>query len=400
MLFVLCPDQRKGNSMKKAKKRFNRLEWYAKKYGFVKGVDGRKEFAYTMKPVPSGWPRYPMVTKALIWNFFYEAEPKIWKRGEKKWKQIVLFFDPDSRANTFMCNGGPFIDLNDKEALREYWEEKEKEWGDDEEQLSEQGSSDREDSTMSYNETGFRPIYHRYTAFMLTDTLKSYITDFPDAEKANCVLTYGYVDDDDELMLEILAAGEKTESGFYFFEGNDAVHSSIQIASVEDDNYFCFDDEDGSLHEKYAEKINSLEEYAASEEVEKTREMSFLDDSRDKYHIDYVRVCLMKEGLELEPCWTKIVGLGEHWFIGRLLEEPKQNFGYSAREKIAFYVHDQEDKSVICYSNMDPSLKLTTDDLQDGKLLKQAAAAFDKECTNEHLESLLELLRDFRVTVS
>ena len=47
---------------------------------------------------------------------------------------------------------------------------------------------------MNYKETGFRALYKSFAAFMLKDNFKQCINGFPDAEKANCVLTYGYID--------------------------------------------------------------------------------------------------------------------------------------------------------------------------------------------------------------
>ena len=60
---------------------------------------------------------------------------------------------------------------------------------------------------MKYSEMGFRGIYRQLNALRLTDQLRKEITDFPDAGKANCVLTYGYIDHEAGLSMEILAAG-------------------------------------------------------------------------------------------------------------------------------------------------------------------------------------------------
>jgi len=54
--------------------------------------------------------------------------------------------------------------------------------------------------------------------------------------------------------------------------------------------------------------------------------------------------------------------------MGTLLNEPNQNFGYHLNETIAFFVQETEDKKVICYSDMTPSMKLTADSLIDIRL--------------------------------
>ena len=47
---------------------------------------------------------------------------------------------------------------------------------------------------MNYKETGFRVLYKHFAAFMLTNRLRETIEGFQNAKKANCVLTYGYID--------------------------------------------------------------------------------------------------------------------------------------------------------------------------------------------------------------
>jgi hypothetical protein len=71
---------------------------------------------------------------------------------------------------------------------------------------------------MKYKETDFRALYKHFVAFMLTDNLKQCIEGFPDADKANCVLTYGYIDCEAGLTLEILCAGVKDGEKFTFFD--------------------------------------------------------------------------------------------------------------------------------------------------------------------------------------
>lgn len=43
---------------------------------------------------------------------------------------------------------------------------------------------------------------------------------------------------------------------------------------MEDDCYY-FDDEDGRLYERYADKVDMLADYSAGDEVEESRNMDF-----------------------------------------------------------------------------------------------------------------------------
>lgn len=47
---------------------------------------------------------------------------------------------------------------------------------------------------MKYKETGFRAFYHHFIAIPLKENIKTAIRDFPNAENANCVLTYEVIE--------------------------------------------------------------------------------------------------------------------------------------------------------------------------------------------------------------
>ena len=252
---------------------------------------------------------------------------------------------------------------------------------------------------MNYKNAGFRAFYHHFTAIPLKEKLKTSVKDFSGADKANCILTYGYIDQQCGLTMEILAVGEESKNGFRFYDGNDTIRSLIRIGAVAEDECSFFDDEDGILAKRYADKLEMLHHYDASEEVKKTRAMSFLDGSRHEYFIDDVLVYLMKDGLKPEGCWTRITGLGDHWIMGTLLNEPDQNFGYHEGETIAFFVQETDEKKVICYSDMNPSQKITAADLEDGSMLEEAVTAFNNERREPHLIDILEILRDSYVWI-
>ncbi len=252
---------------------------------------------------------------------------------------------------------------------------------------------------MKYNEVGFRAFYHQLNALMMTERIRSIIDDFPDVEKANCVLTYGYIDHEAGMTLNILAAGKRRGGSFTFFDGNDEVNLIVRMETVENEDFFWFEDADNRLKSRYSEKIEMLKGYDVSEEIEKTRNMAFLDDSRDKFYIDDVMVYLTKKGLQPEGCWTRISGLGDHWFTGKLLNEPNQDFGYHLDETIGFFLQKTEDGKTICITDMTPSLQLTADDLSDGSMLKNAISIFNSDRTQDHIIDVMEFLRDSLVWV-
>lgn len=252
---------------------------------------------------------------------------------------------------------------------------------------------------MTYKEKGFRPFYHHFVAIPIKDNLKASLQDFPGASIANYILAYGYIDQECGLTLEVLASAQKTNKGFRFADTNESIRSFIRIGAVEEDEFFFIPDENGSLAKRYANKIEPLHHYDASEDIEKTREMPFLDGCRDTYCIDDVLVYLTRDGLSPEGCWVRISGLGDHWIMGTLLNEPDQDFGYHEGEEIAFFVRERDDKSIICYSDMNPSQRLKSGDLEDGSMLEAAVSAFNRERNEKNFIDVLEILRDSYVWV-
>lgn len=252
---------------------------------------------------------------------------------------------------------------------------------------------------MKYSDIGFRGIYHNLFAVTLTKNLLPIVKGYPDIDKADHLLVYGYIDHEAGLTLEVLAGGKKGRSGFRFFDTNVSVKGMIRIGAVTDNEFYYFEDKSGDLKKRYSEKIQMLSAYDVAEEIEQTRHMEFLDASRHPEYPDDVQVILTREGLQPEACWVRIAGLGEHWIMGNLLNEPNQDFDYHNGELIAFFVHENEDKSVICYSNMTPSAKLTEEDLEDGSMLKNAVATFEEERTEPHFLDILEILRDSYVWI-
>lgn len=252
---------------------------------------------------------------------------------------------------------------------------------------------------MKYKDTGFRALYKNFVAFMLKDNLKQCIERYPNAGKANCILTYGYIDQEAGLTMEVLCAGIKDGDSFTFFDTSKEIRAMLRAGSVIDDEFYMFDDNDSSLSKKYSDKLEVVKNYEAPEEVEESRKMTFLDKLRHEYYPDDVMVYLTREGLNLEGCWVRIIGLGDHYIMGTLLNEPDQDFGCHEGEKIAFFVQKTEDGEIICFSDMTPSRKLTAEDLEDGTLLKEAVSIFNKQRNEEHFLDILELLRDSYVWV-
>ena len=205
---------------------------------------------------------------------------------------------------------------------------------------------------MKYSEVGFRAFYHNFIVVPIKDSLKGVLKEFPGADRANCILTYGYIDRMAGFTLEVLAAAFMDNEEMSFGVGNAELLSKIRIESVIDDECYYVDDEDDSMYKLYSDKLDMLKNYAAGDGVEESRNMDFLDGSRSPEYPDDVLVYLLKNGNKPEGCWVRIDALAEHEIIGTLLNEPNQDFGYHAGNRIAFYVHQTENKEIILCTNL------------------------------------------------
>ena len=253
---------------------------------------------------------------------------------------------------------------------------------------------------MKYKETGFRGFYHNFCVIPLTEKTMHSIEGFPGADDANGILTYGYIDSEAGLTLEVIAAAHVDGENASFEDSSKEIRSFIRVGAINpEDEFLYFDDEDGRLSERYAKRLDMLKSYEASEQVEETRKMPFLDPCRHEHYPDDIMVYLYKDNLKPEGCWVRITGLGDHYFIGTLLNEPNQNYGYHEGETVAFFVQKNEDDSFICISDMNPSAKITEEDLEDGTMLEAAVAKFNSERNEPNFLDILEILRDSYVWV-
>ena len=237
-------------------------------------------------------------------------------------------------------------------------------------------------------------------ALPLNDQIRRSCEGFPGLDEADHILTYGYYDPDKGVSLELLCCGRRDEKGFQFYNGYDKKNVHIRISAVDDEELFYIQDPDGSLKRRFKKKIRNLNKFKPSEEIEKTRNMTFLDPSRDKVFIDRVNVILSKKGLPEETVKTGITDVADHYFLGVLLDEPVNDFGFHVGEQIAFYIKEDPEKGVVCFTDLTPNKDYTEKDLEDGSLLKEAVISFNENRTEEKLLDLLQYLRDSRVFIA
>ena len=252
---------------------------------------------------------------------------------------------------------------------------------------------------MNYKETGFRALYQHFCVFPMTGSIRLCMWDFPEANKADSVLTYGYVDQENGLTMEVLCAAFNTEDGVRLAEGSDELSAKLQLDMIKDLDFTVLEDENRELARQFSAKLKSLSAYDAPSGVEESRTFGFLDQCRIEDRVDDVLVYLMKDGFRPEGCRVRINGLGEGSFYGILLDQPYQDFGCRAGETLTFFVQKDNQGKIYCYADLTSSMRFTEEELEDGSLLRSAIQIFRAGPTNLHFLHVLEFLRDSTVWV-
>ena len=106
------------------------------------------------------------------------------------------------------------------------------------------------------------------------------------------------------------------------------------------------------MHILYRDKLEITLHYDAPEDVERSRRFDFLDEFRNEDYPDDMLVLTLKEGLNPEGCWVRLTGLGDKCFIGTLLNEPNQDFGYHMGEEIAFFIFTDDEGNMFPWEHL------------------------------------------------
>lgn len=253
---------------------------------------------------------------------------------------------------------------------------------------------------MKYSDVGFRAVYHNFCVFPLTDAVRGALEGFPGASVAEAALLYGYYDREAGITLEVLAGAIRGEKGWRFGDTAEDIRSFIRIDAVQDVDFAVLQEPDKALAKRYAKKLRILKGYDPSKEIEMSREMRFLDESRHPVYIDDVQVILAKEGLKPECCWARMTDVSERRLWAKLLNEPDQDFGIHEGEDFTFYVYkDEESGKITCHAQFSPFEKIDPAILEDGSLLKEAVRKFHEGDQTDGLFEILQILRDSYVWI-
>ncbi|WP_278712310.1 hypothetical protein [Eubacterium ventriosum] len=202
---------------------------------------------------------------------------------------------------------------------------------------------------MKISEVGFRVVYKSFAVFPIGDFEES-VKDYLGVEDANCMLTYGYIDVEQGLTLEVIALGKQKGDSAVFFDSCDDRRFFIRAGAVINEEFVAIGNGIEEFKERYSDKIDIIAYYDAEDDVEITRTWNKIDKIRHPEFPDDVLVGIMKEGLQPEGCWVRIKELNEGKIMGTLLNEPTQDFGCHEGDLIPFKLFEKKDGSIAAAS--------------------------------------------------
>ena len=198
------------------------------------------------------------------------------------------------------------------------------------------------------NDCSFRDLYHKVCYIESNANINKIMSevDFEGKACATGVLAYGYIDYEAGFTFEILCCAESDgEKLTALNRGNEHVSLKLRRGSVAECSIMVFDDMDVSEYQDKVDMVNGG--YLCPPAVSETREIQVIDPCRNADYPDDVMVFIWKEDLQPEGCWVRCTGHQGNRILGKLLNEPAQNFGIHLGDIVSFGVIKQ-DNGPIC----------------------------------------------------
>ena len=248
---------------------------------------------------------------------------------------------------------------------------------------------------MTFKDIGFRGVYHRFWAIDINDKIRNSCSEFPDLEKADCILLYGYIDHDAGTTMEVIACGHRDNEGCSFYEAPADIRCFIRIGAIENETFYDLNDAFDELKARYKDRIEAPDSYEASPELMYTRRIGMLDASRHEHYPDDIQLYLKTKEENIEVCWVRIEGADEKVLFGRLLNEPYKDCGCHEGDIIEFFIYRDDDGKCVCVSEG----KTRKPVICEENYLKTAISTFKQNRTESNLIEILEILRDILVWI-
>lgn len=204
---------------------------------------------------------------------------------------------------------------------------------------------------MKAAEINFRKVYHKICFIKAGKSYEKMTKCLPNYKRGDGTLAYAYIDHEAGLTYEILACAEINENACLVpFPGNDAVTLKLRAGSVAENEIYVLK-ENPQLIQMYQNKIDEINKaYWCGEEIEETRKIEVIDESRSHEYPDDVLVILFHGKNNPEGCWVCCEKVADGMMVGKLLNEPDADFTVHQGDMISFGIAQQEGR-IICVAS-------------------------------------------------
>lgn len=202
---------------------------------------------------------------------------------------------------------------------------------------------------MKVSEKIFRDMY-RQVCLLENPALAEKINpravfDYPPDEKLDGFVVYGYIDEEAGFSFKILAGAQISDNRLKIFPASYKKNFVLRRAEV-DDAEIKFLAEDYAV--AFRDKIQVINDnFATNPAKEQTRFVKTIDSLRHPNYPDDVLVLFHGENFQPEQAWVRCVAVEENLITGVLLNELRQNFGFTVGDKIVFGV-TEIDGEIFC----------------------------------------------------
>lgn len=208
---------------------------------------------------------------------------------------------------------------------------------------------------MKLKEVPFRMLYKRLHLIKISEHIKNIISGSDAFDGATHILVYGYVANSEGMRFEVLSGVIMEKEDILFGPPSD-IRIVLSRKDIEEDEIINLPDADNKIKMMYADVLINVSDFMENEELNELRELEFLDDARNDDFPDDVELYLMKNGFDVEVCWARIIGFGEDYLKGVLLNTPSQEFGVRAGDHVRVLIKQVEAEGIteyVCLTNLD-----------------------------------------------
>lgn len=197
------------------------------------------------------------------------------------------------------------------------------------------------------NQFSFRDLAKKYLYIDFKPQFPLLAQNFADANQANGILTFCYINHEQGLQFEVLSNAffNEGKKSIKFFDVNNEASISLPYGLVQECNVLVLPDAI-IPQEKFAAKTEKLI-LPVADGLEKCRSLAAIDSCRKTDKPDEVQVYLAHGDEQIETCSVRLEGINEMQLFGTLLDEPTNDFGIHQGETLYFFMVKNE-QGIMC----------------------------------------------------